>query len=1049
MVKTKPKSRASKKRVLFDEDDDEEYKHDQTSEDEPIVDAADEAESESDAGGADPVEDEDDTLTSSKDLSQFKASRKASSSKPALKAPLVKRPSPKPSNSSSSPLTAGSGKHSQFDKKNEERYQWLEVLRDAEGHLQDDPEYDPRTLFIPKSAWAKFTPFEKQYWEIKSKMWNTVVFFKKGKFFELYENDADIAHNVFDLKLAGGGRANMRLAGIPEMSFDHWAASFIAKGYKVAKVDQKESALAKEMRDQSKGKKEEKIVKRELSCVLTGGTLTDESMLVDDMSTYCMCIKQVENSVFGICFTDTATGAFYISQFEDDADYSQFETILAQTRPKELLLERGGITQKALRIIKNNTSVSTQINYLKPNSEFWDTETAYEEVIHGRYFGGQDLDDMSNYPQILKEILQDKDRSVVLRAYGGLLWYLKSCLIDRDLISLGNIQWYDGIQRETSMILDGQSLQNLEIFANTFDGGSDGTLFKLLNRCLTPFGKRRLKRWVCHPLMDVRKINLRLDTVEFLNANNEIQETVGRQLSSLPDLERLLSRIHAGQLRVKDFVRVLESFERIYDMVVGIHDQCEECVLLKGLLESLPESLQKCLPKWTDAFDREKAKRDGELIPEKGVEPEFDESTERIKLIEEELTKKLREYRRELGSQEVVYKDSGKEIYLIEVPAKIKNVPDDWIQMAATAKVRRYWSPHGKKLVRQLQEARELHKIVLDNLQAKLYARFDEDYNVWLQAVQAVANIDCLVSLAKTSNAIGTPSCRPELVDQEDSILKFDELRHPCFSGDSAEFIPNDISLGGDDASITLLTGANAAGKSTVLRMTCVAVIMAQIGCFVPAENAKLTPVDRIMTRLGANDNIFAGKSTFYIELSETKRILAEATNRSLLVLDELGRGGSSSDGFAIAEAVLHHIATHVNALGFFATHYGTLVNSFKHHPQVTPRRMAILVDDEGDRRVTFLYKLENGVAPGSFGMHVATMCGVDKSIVDRAQVAAEEFEHTSRMKRMLEITKDDSSYGLGLQSDFVWATTANRSQKGLFSRKALLSMLAGAQVSC
>ena len=175
-------------------------------------------------------------------------------------------------------------------------------------------------------------------------------------------------------------------------------------------------------------------------------------------------------------------------------------------------------------------------------------------------------------------------------------------------------------------------------------------------------------------------------------------------------------------------------------------------------------------------------------------------------------------------------------------------------------------------------------------------------------------------------------------------MLEFRELRHPCFvSTGASDFIPNDINLGGDHANITLLTGANAAGKSTVLRMTCVAVIMAQIGCFVPGEYARLSAVDRIMTRLGANDNIFAGKSTFFVELSETKRILSEATNKSLLVLDELGRGGSSSDGFAIAEAVLHHIASHVGSLGYFATHYGTLNQSFKTHPQVEPKRMAIL----------------------------------------------------------------------------------------------------------
>lgn len=274
------------------------------------------------------------------------------------------------------------------------------------------------------------------------------------------------------------------------------------------------------------------------------------------------------------------------------------------------------------------------------------------------------------------------------------------------------------------------------------------------------------------------------------------------------------------------------------------------------------------------------------------------------------------------------------------------------------------------------------------------------------------------------------------MVDEEDSktnskmngFLKFKSLRHPCFNLGTTtafkEFIPNDVELGKDVAQLGLLTGANAAGKSTVLRMTCIAVIMAQMGCYVPCDSAILTPVDRIMTRLGANDNIMQGKSTFFVELSETKKILDLATNRSLLVLDELGRGGSSSDGFAIAEGVLHHVATHIQSLGFFATHYATLGNGFNGHPQVRPLKMSILVDEQ-TRNVTFLYKLLEGRSEGSFGMHVASMCGIPKEIVDIAEIAAENREHTSRLlkerkKAAEELDDDTDILPLGLESDFV-----------------------------
>lgn len=915
-------------------------------------------------------------------------------------------------------------------KADEERYQWLLDIRDADGHPTDHPDYDPRTLFVPKDAWKKFTPFEKQYWEVKSKMWNTVVFFKKGKFYELYEPDAEIAHSQFDLKLAGGGRANMKLAGVPEATFDYWASAFIARGYKVAKVDQKETALAKEMRDRNEGKKEEKVIKRELSCVLTGGTLTDETMLVDDMSTYCMAVKQ-DAQHFAVCFIDTSTAEVLVSDFEDDVDYSQLETLIAQTRPRELLLEKGCLDQRVTRIFKNNTSLETLWNYLKPNTEFWDEQTTRDALRKTDYFKDK------QYPSVLQSMLDEKP--LATSAFGALLWYLQALKLDQCLISLGNINWYDSIQKGTSMVLDGQSLQNLEIFANTYNGGPEGTLFKLLNRCITPFGKRKLKNWMCHPLMEASKINARLDAVDYLNRNRTVSDFIEKRLFSLPDLERMLSRVHAGLIKVKDFVKLIESLNTIYSLVQGLREFPDLCDVFCKLLDGLPH-LEEKLPYWTNAFDHKKASEEGIMVPEPGVEEEFDASYKVTQDLEAKLQECLKEYKKQFSCKEICFKDSGKELFLIEIPnAKTKDVPSSWIQMGSSSKVKRYWSPEVKKLVRELEEAREVHKVIADNVRCKLYARFDESYSShWMPTVNIIGSIDCLISLAKTSSSLGEPSCRPELVDSEDGVLDFKELRHPCFGTTStAEFIPNNISLGGEHSNLTLLTGANAAGKSTVLRMTCVAVIMAQMGCHVPSESARLSPVDRIMTRLGANDNIFAGKSTFFVELSETKRMLSEATSKTLLVLDELGRGGSSSDGFAIAEAVLHHIATHIGSLGFFATHYGSLYNSFKNHPQVEAKRMAILVDEE-TRKVTFLYKLEDGVSPGSFGMHVAAMCGIDKSIVDRAEEAAKEFEHTAKMKRLFEVDKDHELVPLSVQSDFAWTSNHNRS----LNKHGLRSML-------
>ncbi|KAH9822948.1 Component of the post-replicative DNA mismatch repair system (MMR) [Teratosphaeria destructans] len=902
-----------------------------------------------------------------------------------------------------------------------ERYTWLAHVLDADRNPPDHPDYDPRTLYIPPMAWGKFSPFEKQYWEIKCKFWDTIVFFKKGKFYELYENDATVGHQLFDLKLTD--RVNMRMVGVPEASLDHWANQFVAKGFKIARVDQMETALGKDMRerDDQKAKKEEKVIRRELASVLTGGTLVDGGMLQDDMATYCAAIKEIEKDgrpAFGVAFVDTATAQFHLAEWVDDADMTRFETFVAQTRPGELLMEKSCISAKALRILKNNTAPTTIWNYLKPDKEFLTADKTRMKIDGEGYFDKSVEDSMDSWPKALREA---KEKELAFSALGALVWYLSTLKIERDLITCGNFAWYDPIRKASSLVLDGQSLINLEIFANTFDGTSDGTLFTMLNRCVTPFGKRMLRQWVCHPLADARKINQRLDAVDALNADGTVMDRFTASLSRLPDLERLISRVHAGRCRPQDFVKVLEGFEQIEYTMSLLSSFGSGDGVLGQLISSMPD-LAAVLHHWKDAFERNKAKEDGLFIPQPGVEEDFDESQERIDNVEKQLQVLLNRARKDLGSTAIKFTDNGKEIYQLEVPNKVaKSIPKSWKQMSATKAVRRWYSPELEGLVRDLQEARELHGQVVKAMAGRYFERFDQDYTIWLAAVKVVAQLDCLISLAKASTSLGSPSCRPEFIEDDNarSVLEFRELRHPCIET-TTHFIPNDISLGGSQASITLLTGANAAGKSTVLRMTCIAVILAQIGCYVPCELARMTPVDRIMSRLGAQDNIFAGQSTFMVELSETKKILSEATPRSLVILDELGRGTSSYDGVAVAQAVLHHVATHVGALGYFATHYHSLATEFATHPEISSKRMAVKVENE-IRDVTFLYKLEDGVAEGSYGMHCAAMCGINNRIIDRAEQAAQSWEHTGRIRESLEKAKESGWMPLGMLSDVAW----------------------------
>lgn len=703
----------------------------------------------------------------------------------------------------------------------EQRYPWLASITDADRNPPGNPEYDPRTVYIPPLAWSKFTAFEKQYWEIKQKFWDTIVFFKKGKFYELYENDATIGHQLFDLKLTD--RVNMRMVGVPEMSLPHWANQFVAKGYKIARVDQMESALSKEMRERDgrtpgKPVKEEKIIRRELACVLTAGTLVDGGMLQDDMSTFCVSIKEStidDLPAFGIAFVDTATGQFFLTEFVDDVDLTKFETFVAQIRPQELLLEKSCMSVKAMRILKNNTGPTTIWNHLKPGKEFWAADITCREIDASGYFVSEDRDNIEVWPQVLREA---RDKELLMSAFGALVQYLRTLKIERDLLTLGNFTWYDPIKKASSLVLDGQTLINLEVFANSYDGGVEGTLFSLLNRCITPFGKRMFKQWVCHPLIDAKKINARLDAVDSLNADSTVRDRFTSQLTKLPDLERLISRIHAGSCKAQDFVRVLEGFEQIdYTMsllkAVGSGDG-----VIGQLISAMPD-LDGCLKHWKTAFDRSKAKEDGLLVPERGVEEDFDASQDHIEQILADLESLLKKTRRDLGSNAIVYRDNGKEIYQLEVPIKVKGVPKSWDQMSATAKVKRYYTPELRSLVRQLQEAQETHGQIVKQVAGRFFARFDEEYATWLAAVRIIAQLDCLISLAKASSALGEPSCRPEFVDDERSVIEFEDLRHPCMLPNVTDFIPNDVKLGGDTANINLLTGANAAGKSTILRM--------------------------------------------------------------------------------------------------------------------------------------------------------------------------------------------------------------------------------------
>ncbi|KIJ62178.1 hypothetical protein HYDPIDRAFT_158442 [Hydnomerulius pinastri MD-312] len=887
----------------------------------------------------------------------------------------------------------------------EDPFSFLTNPKDKDGVSPGQPGYDPRTLLIPKKAWVDFTPFEKQFWEIKQNHFDTILFFQKGKFLELYEDDARIGHREFDLKLTY--RVKMSMVGVPESSFNFWAAKFLGKGYKVGRVDQSETALGAEMRvAKSKGSKgnasedkgRDKIVRRELKKVYTNGTLVDEELLTDEQAGHCISIREdvsdKQGSNFGICVLDSATSQFNLSSFDDDVCLTKVETMIRQLRPKEVIFTKGNLSVPTTRLLKAILPSACLWTSLRDVEGF-----SYEQTIKelNEMFSSSadeeaamDEDGVLNaaVPQSIKDMAGCKS---AMEALGAMAWYLRQLNIDKDLLSMKNFNVYDPMKRGQSLVLDGQTLAHIEVLQNN-EGSDEGSLLKLLSRCITPFGKRLFRIWLCVPLRDVTDINNRLDAVQELIDHATFEDAFTNLAKGLPDLERIVSRIHANNCKVKDFIKVLAAFKKLNEGLASLAENSEsfESKTILGLLRSAPDltpHLKNVKSRYTVDKDTD------ELLPVDGKDEVYDEVMAEIAELEKELDGQLRKFEKKLGCS-LSWWHSGtgnKEIYLVQTKPDQKNIPDDWVKNSAIKAAKRWVVPSLQATIRTLKEARENRNTAIKEFKGRLYAEFDADRGVWLRAVRVLAELDCLFSLAKSSVAIGEPSCRPEFVDGDAAFIEFEELRHPTLANLRESFIPNDIKLGGDVGRVALLTGPNMGGKSTAMRMTAAGVIMAQVGMLVPAKSARLCPVDAILTRMGAYDNMFSNASTFKVELDECCKILRDATPKSMVILDELGRGTSTYDGMAIAGAVLHELATHTLPLAFFATHYGSLTDDFAYHPNIRNMHMSTHLDDE-KQELVFLYKLVDGVAASSFGTHVASLAGVPSDVVSRAEVISGDF---------------------------------------------------------
>ncbi|CAJ0567662.1 unnamed protein product, partial [Mesorhabditis spiculigera] len=934
-----------------------------------------------------------------------------------------------------------------------------EKIRDANRRRPDDPEYDPSTLWIPNDFLEKQTPGHTQWWKLKTQNYDTILFFKVGKFYELYHMDAVISAQHLSLSFMRGKYAH---TGFPEIAFGRFADQLVSRGYKLEER-QEQSKKGKGPKD-----KKDKVVRRELCRVTTCGTRTygmietpDGGVTGEPTSKHLIAIKQItaDNvSTFGICLVDTTVGRFTLAHFVDDEYYSRLRTLLASFQPVQVLLERGGTSQSMKNLIDSMLS-SVPCEQLSPKSQFLSGEATVKMLCDTNYLGP----DSSNWPKVLNEYL-DQNSAVarpaqrfeaVWTALGGVLWFLKRCLIDVDMVTMRHFEEYDpelephkatGLTGDAkwkgrNMVLDGVTLENLNLIpVEAKIAGKRDTvtasysLYNVVNYCATPFGRRLLRQWICKPTCDPETLTSRQDAIEWLtNDGQAFMDKVDEPLKRIPDLARLLQKIHTlglkyraethpdsravmfestkyNRRKIKDLLVTLRGFEATRRIVEG-YDKFvmdgESATLIDQLIggDHIPD-ITPDLKHFQASFNQEQAEKDGIIVPKPGMDKEYDEALDAV----EKASQDLEEYKKKIGKKygcKAAYCGTGRNRFQLELPDSLK-MSDDFDLAGRRKGYARYYTPDLRELIEQLGSA----EATRDNLRAdktrRVFADFDTRAEMWDSVVQRIAQLDVLFSLAKFCKGCSLDMCRPQFdFHAGQPYIIVEKGVHPCLASKgivsavsksscpTSTYIPNDTKLGGDVAACMLLTGPNMGGKSTLMRQTAVLAVLAHMGCLVPADECRLTPIDRIFTRIGANDRIMAGQSTFFVELHETRLVLRDATADSLVLIDELGRGTSTHDGTAIASAVLARLADGLKCRTLFSTHYHSICSRFAEAPGVAFAHMACMVEGENEQdptleTVTFLYRLVSGICPKSYGFYAAKLAGINDEVVRNAYSASQ-----------------------------------------------------------
>uniref|UniRef100_A0A182K008 DNA mismatch repair protein n=1 Tax=Anopheles christyi TaxID=43041 RepID=A0A182K008_9DIPT len=941
-------------------------------------------------------------------------------------------------------------------------------IKDIHGNRLGSEKYDNRTLFVPDSFLNTLTPAMRQWWILKSKNFDCVLFFKVGKFYELYHMDAEVGVTELGFSFMKGEFAH---SGFPEAAYDRMSTTLVEKGYKVARVEQTETPdmMQERCKAERTNSKYDKVVRREICQITVMGTEVfgqQVNITASHQPRYMLAItencRHGTGSRYGVCFIDTSIGLFHLGEFDDDNQQSRLLTFLSHYPPVLILHERvtaSTLSEGTQRIFKTLLA-NVKRDALTTGSQFWTGEKTLKYLAETMY-GGLSSEG-SKWPPVLRTMLDDADSlgltpkesyQLALKALGGCVWYLQRCLLDQQVLSLATFEEYvpfdenkeasamvekrlEAAKAKRFMVLDSITLNNLKIV------GSEGSLVDRMDHCCTKFGKRLLYNWVCAPSCVKKEILQRQEAVNELIENVDMLQDVRQILGQLPDMERHLAQIHGfglalkdhpakrailyeehiyGKKKMRDFISTLKGFQSLLPLP-QLFASVSSALLVRLTQKagSNPDgafpSMEKQIEFFENSFDHEKALKSGSIVPEKGLDAEYDAIEQEIK----ELNNDLEEYLAEQSkffSCTVKYFGNDKKRFQLEVPeGKAKKATGDYtLEGTKTGKnaTKRFHTEETRNFLKQMMQLEDRRKSVLKDLARRIFERFSRDYDMWKGCVDLVATLDVLTSLAEYARSEGL-MCVPELLDKHESaaggkaFIEIEEGIHPCLTGEAAEnFIPNGTAIGGDGkANLVLLTGPNMGGKSTLMRQVGLLAVMAQIGSRIPAERCRMTLIDRIFTRLGASDDIMAGHSTFLVELNETSAILKHATADSLVLLDELGRGTATYDGTAVAGAVVHFLAD-LKCRTMFSTHYHNLVDSFHDDPRIALGHMACMVEnEEGDdptqETVTFLYRYTDGACPKSYGFNAAKLAGMPTAIIKRAYELSKTVEAEALKRKIL-----------------------------------------------